>query len=198
MTGSILLLDDKPEPTKPVIVQRLLPGPHNSQGVVSSWGYGRLDRAGHAIRFIVNHVAVGNNSLYNWFYGQELSTHYWVSKTGLIEQYVPNIGAAYGQGIVTAGSQFPPEYPGNGPAYNQMALSIEREGYPTEEPTTAQWDAIVRLNRYLATTYQVPVDTDHIVGHYRTDHISREHCPSSPSLNASAYMTKLVEAIKGT
>lgn len=108
---------------------------------------------------------------------------------------MPDTGAAYGQGIVSAGSDFPPEYPGNGPAYNQMALSIEREGYPYEEATDAQWSAIVGLNRWLARTHGVPVDADHIVGHYRSDHISRSGCPSTPSLTAAAYMTRLVAAV---
>lgn len=165
--------------------------------MLPSWGYGRLDRGGYQIRFIVNHVAVGNNSLYGWFYGKELSTHYWVSKTGVIEQYVPDTGAAYGQGIVSAGSQFPPEYPGNGPDYNKMALSIEREGFPTEEPTAIQWQRIVELNRYLAYRWSVPVDGDHIVGHYRTDHVTRAGCPSTPSLTAPAYMAELIHDIKG-
>lgn len=111
---------------------------------------------------------------------------------------MPDGGAAYGQGIVTAGSAFPPGYPGDGPTYNQMCLSIEREGYPSEEPTPIQWQRIVELNRWLAHEYGVSVDTDHIVGHYRTDHISRANCPSTPTLSAPAYMSKLVRDIQGS
>lgn len=145
---------------------------------------------------------MGNGSLYGWFLGSpnnpntgSLSTHYWVAKSGVIEQYVPDTGAAYGQGTVSAGSDFPPEYPGSGPAYNQMALSIEREGYPTEEATALQWMSIVALNKWLAFTYKVPVDGDHIVGHYRSDARSRAGCPSTPRYNATVYMAKLVAAV---
>lgn len=183
-------------PARPTIVQRILPQ--------VNWGYGRSDRGGYQIRFIVNHVAVGNGSLYGWFLNSPnnpktgpLSTHYWISKTGVIEQYVPDSGAAYGQGITSAGSNFPPEYPGNGEDYNKMCLSAEREGYPYEEPTAPQWASIVALNRWLAFTYSVPVDGDHIVAHARTDHIDRANCPSSPSLPTAAYMAKLVAAVKG-
>jgi N-acetyl-anhydromuramyl-L-alanine amidase AmpD len=147
-------------------------------------------------------VAVGYGSLYGWFLRSPanpktgpLSTHYWVGQDGTIEQYVPDTGASYGQGVTSAGSAFPPEYPGSGVAYNQMALSIEREGYPTEEATPIQWQRIVELNRWLAHTYHVPMDGDHIVGHYRTDRSSRSGCPSTPSLTAAAYMAKLVDAL---
>ena len=164
---------------------------------LSCWGYGRTDRGGRQVRFIVNHVAVGNGSLYGWFLSQgSLSTHYWISRTGVIEQYVPDTGAAYGQGIVSAGSDFPPEYPGDGPDYNRMALSIEREGYPTDEPTAVQWAAIVALNRWLAYAHNVPVDGDHIVGHYRSDHINRGGCPSSPAYGAAAYLARLVQDVR--
>jgi N-acetyl-anhydromuramyl-L-alanine amidase AmpD len=175
-------------PARPIIIKRILPQ--------SSWGYGRTDREGLPIRFIVNHVAEGNGSLYGYFASKQLSTHYWVSKSGVIEQYVPDTGAAYAQGAVTSGSAFPPEYPGYGPAYNQMALSIEREGFITEEPTAIQWQRIVELNRWLAYLWNVPVDTDHIVAHARTDHINRANCPSSPSLSAAAYMNRLVSEVR--
>ena len=109
---------------------------------------------------------------------------------------MPDSGAAYGQGIVSAGSDFPPEYPGDGPTYNQMSLSIEREGYPSEEPTPIQWQRIVELNRYLAHVHQVPLDGDHIVGHYRSDHVARGRCPSTPTLSAAAYMAELVRQLQ--
>jgi hypothetical protein len=178
-----------PAPAKPKILLRLL--------TPYSYGYGDVPgRLGKKIRFIVNHVAEGNGSLYGWFSGRELSTHFWVSKTGIIEQYVPFDQAAYGQGIVHAGSDFPPEYPGTGPDYNRMAFSIEREGYHSEEATPAQWAAIVALNRWLASTFKIPTDADHIVGHYRTDRASRAGCPSTPSLPASLYMARLVADIR--
>lgn len=141
-------------------------------------------------------MAEGNNSLYGWFASQELSTHYWVAKDGRIEQYVPDTGAAYGQGIVSSGSDFPAGYPGSGQVYNQMALSIEREGYHYEEPTPAQWRSIVALNRWLAYAHAIPVDDQHIVGHYRTDHVSRINCPSSPSMPHATYMARLIQEVQ--
>lgn len=151
-------------------------------------------RGGNPVRFIVNHVAVGNGSLFGWFTQSGLSTHYWVGKNGDIEQYVPLSMAAWGQGLVTPGSDFPPEYPGDGYTYNQMAVCIEREGYPNEVPTLAQWHGIVALNRWLATRYSLPVDRDHIVGHYRSDYRNRAECPSA---NAEAYMERLIAAVGG-
>ncbi len=147
------------------------------------------------MRYLVNHVAVGNGSLYGWFSSQQLSTHFWVGKDGTIEQYVPLDQAAYGQGAVSAGSDFPAGYPGNGPDYNRMAISAEREGYPSEEPTAAQWAAIVHLNAWLAQEYALPLDGDHIVGHYRSDHANRSHCPTTPTLNGPQYMARLIAAV---
>jgi hypothetical protein len=130
-----------------------------------------------------------------------LSTHFWVAQDGTIEQYVPLSAAAYGQGIVTAGSDFPAGYPGDGPNYNRMAVSIEREGKAyqdgdADEPSDAQWASIVALNRWLAFTHGLPLDSDHIVGHYRSDHLGRARCPSSRSMDAPTYMSRLLQSLK--
>ena len=173
------------EPPRPAIYQRLLPESQVNYGST-------VPRLGRRIRFIVNHVAVGNGSLYGWFKTSGLSTQYWVSKAGVTEQYVEDHLAAYGQGIVSEGSDFPPEYPGRGDLYNCMALSIEREGYQYEEPPPAQWAALVALNRWLAWRHSVPVDRDHIVGHYRSDWRNRAQCPH---VSAEAYMQRLIESV---
>jgi hypothetical protein len=182
-------------PLKPSIVEKILPD--------SCWGYDDDARHGMAVQFIVNHIAEGYGSLFGWFLQSGLSTHFWVGQDGTIEQYVPLEAAAYGQGIVSAGSDFPAGYPGNGPDYNRMAVSIEREGKAfgdadADEPSDAQWSSIVALNGWLAYTYALPLDDQHIVGHYRSDHVNRSRCPSSRSMDAPAYMSRLLESLKAT
>lgn len=153
----------------------------------------QVPRLGWPIRFLVNHVAEGPNSLYGWFLQSGLSTNYWVSKRGAIEQYVIDERAAYGQGNVSAGSDFPLEYPGRGDWYNCMSISIEREGFHTEGATAEQWAAIVALNRWLAYLHEIPVDRQHIVGHYRSDWKNRARCPH---LNPEPYMARLIDAVR--
>lgn len=180
-------------------MERLLPR--------SAYGYGQFDRAGNPyrsgpVRFVVNHVIAGPTgraaSLYGWFVQSGLSTHFYVRRDGLIEQYVPLLAAAYGQGVTSAGSDFPAGYPGSGSAYNNQALSIEREGQPWEEPTPIQWARLVALNRWLADgadgTYPpIPLDGDHIVGHYRTDWRNRASCPH---VDGPRYMARLLKAME--
>lgn len=151
-----------------------------------------MPRLGRPIRFIVHHVAVGNGSLYGWFKTSGLSTHYWVAKDGTIEQYVLDELAAYGQGIVSAGSDFPTEYPGRGDLYNCMALSIEREGFPDVPPPERQWVSMLALDRWLIAQYRIPVDRQHLVGHYRSDWRTRANCPR---VAPEPYMQSIIAAL---
>lgn len=172
-------------PPKPATVLKLLPS--------GNYNYGSdVPRLGRPIRFLVHHVAVGNGSLYGWFKSSGLSTNYWVAKDGTIEQYVPDAYAAYGQGIISAGSDFPTEYPGRGDLYNCMALSVEREGYEYEEPTTRQWASMIALDRWLAWEHKIPIDRQHFVGHYRSDWRNRANCPR---IVPEPYMEKIIAAV---
>jgi hypothetical protein len=90
---------------------------------------------------LVLHVQQGNNSLAGWFNnpGAGASSTWWVSKTGVLEQYVDaNVSAwAQAQGNST---------------YN----SIESEGYTTEPLTAAAEATLARLYKWGHDVYGWP------------------------------------------
>jgi N-acetyl-anhydromuramyl-L-alanine amidase AmpD len=70
---------------------------------------------------------------------------------------------------------------------NLMTVSIEHEGKHERdekgniitfwEPTEAQYQATLSLTRYLVDELQIPVDTQHLIGHSRIDSVTRTYCP---------------------
>lgn len=88
------------------------------------------------------HVAEGNGSLYGWFSRPtvEACSHYWVSKTGAIEQYLnPETTMSWAQA--------------NG---NPQYISIETEGFATEGFTEDQMQAIARIYAFEAARWGFP------------------------------------------
>src|ERR1035437_6310062 len=79
---------------------------------------------------MVLHVQVGNGSCYGEFMNpsSQASSTWWVSKAGVLEQYVDSDLMAWTQAA------------GNG-TYN----GVETEGFPTEPLTTAQVNMLARL-----------------------------------------------------
>jgi len=82
-------------------------------------------------RGLVLHVQDGNNSPFGWFNNPvaQASSDFWVSKTGLIEQYV-NTGVDY------AWAQA---------AGNPYYASVETEGHPDEPLTAAQIEGVATI-----------------------------------------------------
>jgi len=85
------------------------------------------------------HTQAGTGSLYNFFnQAYRASSHFWVSKTGVVEQYVDTGYAAEA------------DLEGNG-----STISIETEG--TGEPwTPAQLNAIIHLVAWCVNTHKIP------------------------------------------
>src|SRR5215469_174851 len=90
---------------------------------------------------IVVHVQEGNGSLYGWFNNpsSDASSHYWVAKSGVIEQYVDTKLQAWAQS-----------------AGNADYLSVETEGYVTEAFTSAQSASLKELLQWASTTFKFP------------------------------------------
>ena len=137
---------------------------------------------------IFDHIADCYGDLFQGFLREGLSSHYQVRRDGTILQFVLDEHAAYTQGIITMGSRFPtwfvPSSPADGFMYNLKAIGIEHEGKPFDDVgegfgclSAAQFEASVALQQWLVWRYHVPIDRDHILGHYRLDHVNRAHCP---------------------
>jgi len=133
-------------------------------------------RQGKPIIAIVDHTTSGTaDSALSWFQDptSKVSAHYLVTRSGRIIQLVKEGNAAYHAGNVNK-----PDwalYDGFNP--NKYTLGIEHEGDSGEPLTEEQYQATLFLHKELTQKYSIPIDTDHIIGHYRIDSVNRPDCP---------------------
>lgn len=133
-------------------------------------------RRGKKIIAIVNHITAGlMPGCLNWLCnpGAKASAHYLVTRDGKIFQLVKDEDTAWHAGIVNKPSW--KLYDGTNPNY--YTIGIEHEGWPNEPLTEAQYQATLWLHKQLIQKYNIPVDSEHIIGHYRIDSVQRANCP---------------------
>ncbi len=133
-------------------------------------------RNGKKIIAIVDHITAGlMPGCLSWMLNPsaKASAHYLVTRNGEIYQLVKEGDAAWHAGAVNKPSWL--LYDGTNP--NRYTLGIEHEGYPNEALTEAQYQATLQLHKELISKYSIPVDTEHIIGHYRIDGVNRPNCP---------------------
>jgi len=138
-------------------------------------------RKGHKIRAIVIHITAGAfPGCLNWMKNpvSKASANYLVTRTGRIIQLVRDEDSAWANGGVKKPNWrllIPRVNP------NRYTISIEHEGYGANGGdgtlTEPQYQATLWLHRQLIKKYDLPVDQDHIIGHYRIDSVNRPNCP---------------------
>lgn len=124
---------------------------------------------------IVNHITAGSMpGCLSWLRNPEAkaSSNYLVTRDGRIYQLVRDEDAAWANGIVRNPSW--ELYDGHNP--NRYTLSIEHEGWDGSL-TEAQYQATLWLHRHLTEKWSIPVDDQHIIGHYRIDSVGKPNCP---------------------
>lgn len=153
----------------PVIVQR--PSPN------FGYPYGRRGRSGHPVRAIIDHIGQGHLGGFDAvFLNGYLSAHYVVLYDGTIYQYVDPDDVAYHCGVVYKPDRTLPWFDwGVNP--NLVTIGIEHEGFTGDPMPEPQYQATMELHCYLVDCYQIPIDRDHITGHFRLDSVNRAHCP---------------------
>lgn len=112
----------------PFSEQKILPE-NNTQGKITP-------------RAVILHSAAGRGSLHKFFLNSSnLESHFWVSETGKIEQYISTTTRA--DANLNA---------------NSFAVSIETESSPaaTERWSPAQAEAIVKLVTWICDTHNIP------------------------------------------
>jgi len=148
-------------------------------------------RKGRTPIAIVNHIAAGSfPGCLTWLCNAQAqaSAHFLITRQGVIYQLVQDEDAAWHCGIVNE-----PDwslYDGTNP--NRYTIGIEHEGFPDEPLTEPQYQATLWLHRQLIAKWGIPIDTDHIIGHYRIDSVNRPNCPG-PSFP----WTRLFNDLKG-
>jgi N-acetylmuramoyl-L-alanine amidase len=154
----------------------------------------RVGRNGYKPEIITIHIMAGSLAgTDSWFASptSQVSSHYGVGLKGEVHQYVKDEDQAWTQGYVN-NPTFKLYKPGVNP--NAYCLSIEHEGFDLSNGTEAQLNASAELIRTLAARHNIPIDRDHIIGHYEIDKTRKPNCPSVDK----SIMDKLVARAKNT
>lgn len=133
-------------------------------------------RNGKKIIAIVNHITAGlMPGTLSWLQNTaaKASAHYLVTKTGIIYQLVADENTAWHAGAVNKPNWS--LYDGSNP--NRYTIGIEHECLLGEEITEAQYQATLWLQMQLVQKYSIPIDNNHIIGHYRINSVNRPNCP---------------------
>lgn len=137
-------------------------------------------RRGYKIKAIVDHITAGNYpGCLNWLRNpaSKASAHYLITRAGEIYQLVKDENMAWHAGRVNkptwsglikkAGIAVNPNY---------YTIGIEHEGQPYQALTEAQYQATLWLHGMLCKKYNIPIDDEHIIGHYRIYSL-KPNCP---------------------
>lgn len=133
-------------------------------------------RNGRKILAIVCHITAGlMPGCLSWLRNPkaQASAHYLVTKQGQIYQMVRDHDMAWHAGFVNK-----PHwdlYDGTNP--NRYTLGVEFENLSGGELRVPQYLAGVQLISMLCKKHGIPIDTKHIIGHYRIDGVNRPNDP---------------------
>lgn len=139
--------------------------------------YGK-GRNGKKIIAIVNHITAGTfPGCLSWMRNPQAkaSAHYLVTRQGKIYQMVRDEDTSWHAGMVNKPNWS--LYDGSNP--NRYTIGIEHECLSGGLLTEAQYKATVELHKMLIAKYNIPVDKDHIIGHYRIDSVNRPNDPGA-------------------
>lgn len=146
------------------------------KNICNNWG----DRGIYKPDVIVVHISAGSlTSMTSWFStpNSQASAHYGVGKDGSILQYVEEDKKAWTQGNVNnPSSKIVLSRPGINP--NLYCISIENEGTDLQNAPESQIKVLCELIKDIAKRWNIPLDRDHIIGHFEIDGINRVYCPS--------------------
>jgi len=142
----------------------------------------RKGRKGYSPIAIVDHQTAGKfPGCLNWMMNSQAqaSSHYLINRQGEIFQLVKDEDTAWANGGVNK----PTWNLYNGVNPNLYTLSIEHECYPevggNGNLTDIQYQATVWLHKYLIDKWNIPIDREHIIGHFQIDSVDRPNCPGS-------------------
>lgn len=127
---------------------------------------------------IVIHISAGTlDGMTSWFMNpvSQVSAHYGVGFGGKVMQYVEEANMAWANGNLR-NPTFKLMKPGVNP--NLYTISIENEGYNLANAPETQMKTLYELIKDVAGRYNIPIDRDHIIGHFEVDGVNRPFCPS--------------------
>ena len=152
-----------------------------------------MSRYGWQPDMIVIHVCEGTfNGSVNWLCNPAsgTSSHFVTGKNGELEQLVDLDKASWCNGTsITAGATYDYRRATNRLVRerktnaNYYTISIENEGYSYKdgygELPEKQYQTLLKLCKELIAKYNIPIDREHIVGHYEIAPKEKPNCPGS-------------------
>src|SRR3990167_5403090 len=160
------------------VTKKIIPKEHYEEG-----------RGRFRPEIVVLHIGEGlQNQIFLEFLNTEKSSHYCVSIEGLTWQYVEEKDTAFTQGIVDRPtSKIVLEHKGVNP--NLFAISIEHEGYATEDITPAQYQVTSDLVREICERWLIPIDREHIIRHREIR--ASKTCPGKLDVDKIVLMSQM-------
>lgn len=147
-------------------------------------------RQGYKPELIVLHIMDGTLAgTDDWFSKSvsQVSANYGIGLNGEIHQYVKDEDTAWAQGRVDHPTAKLLKLNVNP---NLYCLSIEHEGHDLSKAPDTQLNASVELIKALATKWNIPIDRDHIIGHYQI-FAGKPNCPATDK----SIIDKIIEKI---
>lgn len=142
-------------------------------------------RNGQSVVAIVDHIMQGSiESADSWFknLASEASAHFGVALDGRVWQWIKTKDSAWANGITNKsdlGVDWLQKALKAGINPNLLTVSIEHEGYSGQAMPDKQFQATLKLHKWLIAQYNIPIDREHITGHYQYDNVDRHNCPGS-------------------
>jgi len=157
---------------------------------------GTFGRAGHRIIGIVNHRTADEDpaATINWFKSaaSQVSAHYLIDKAGKVYQFLHANDTAWHAGLLVKPDLSIPwlaEAIRTGVNPNLLLIGIEHTGQSYDVMAEAQYQASLRLQRYLIGGYAITPDAQHILAHSRIN--AGHNCPG-PAFPWSRLLADLV------
>lgn len=142
---------------------------------------------------VVIHIMVGTlTGTDSWFAvpQSQVSAHYGIGLTGEVHQYVEEKDQAWHAGRVL-NPTFKLYKPG-GVNPNLYTIGIEHEGQDLSKGPMTQINASAALLRDICTRWNIPIDRDHVIGHYQV-YDQKPNCPATDK----SVIDKLIEIANG-
>jgi hypothetical protein len=142
-------------------------------------------RNGKNVIAICDHIMQGTlGSTDGWFHNAaaEASSTYGIGTDGTIYQWVKEEDSAWANGVVNVSGGTPAwlsSLSRQGVNINTVTISIEHAGYTGNAMPEAQYQATLWLHKQIIPKYNIPLDREHIIGHYQVDIVNRSGCPGT-------------------
>ena len=125
----------------------------------------------------------------------KVSAHFGIGKAGQVHQYVRVADTAYHAGVIDIqpGNVLPSILHGKGNP-NHWAIGIEHEGELSDDWTDEMVEASAKLLAWIAVTYTIVLDRDHILTHHQIK--NSKPCPG-PKAPIDQIIARAIQITQG-